>query len=415
VLVLDGGRVTQGEQRRQLGGGRGAGERVALDDWAARCGEQTRIPHPSPVGHACTVPRERLPSETFRLPVDRLREGYYSDAYFVLTKQLLEDEDHHPRVLMQVFQKRESVLGGIDEAIAVLREGTGHHGSGGEWIAGFDQLEVRALHESDLIAPHETVLTIEGDYSLFAHLETVYLGVLARRTLIMRNVREVVAAAAGKQILYFPARHDHWLVQTGDGWAAHVAGAIGVSTDAQASWWGGRGVGTVPHALIAAYGGDTVRAATAFAERFADELRVTVLVDFDNDSVATALAVADALGDRLWGVRLDTSETLVDKALAGEGKGPQLRGVNLELTRKVRAALDAAGHERVKIVCSGGFDARRIVNFERAGAPVDAYGVGSSLIRGANDFTADVVLVDGKPCTKVGRELRPNPRLAVVR
>jgi len=367
------------------------------------------------------VPHERLPSETFRLPVDRLRDGYYSDAYFVLTKQLLENVDHHPRVLMQVFQKQESVLGGIDEAIAVLREGAGHHGAGGEWLGGWDRLEVKALHESDEIAPHETVLTIEGDYALFAHLETVYLGVLARRTLVMRNVREVVAAADGKQILYFPARHDHWLVQTGDGWAAHVAGAIGVSTDAQASWWGGRGVGTVPHALIAAYGGDTVRAATAFADRFATQLRVTVLVDFDNDSVGTAIAVADALGDRLWGVRLDTSETLVDKALAGEGEGegegegPHLRGVNLELVRKVRAALDGAGHGRVKIVCSGGFDAKRIAAFEQAGAPVDAYGVGSSLIRGANDFTADVVLVDGEPCAKVGRGLRPNPRLSVVR
>ena len=87
----------------------------------------------------------------------------------------------------------------------------------------------------------------------------------------MRNVHEVVEAANGKPILYFPARHDHWLVQTGDGWAAHVAGAIGVSTDAQASWWGGRGVGTVPHGLIAAYGGDTALA----ARKFADALRGT--------------------------------------------------------------------------------------------------------------------------------------------
>ena len=360
------------------------------------------------------MPHERLPSETFRLPVDRLRDGYYSDAYFVLTKQLLENVDHHPRVLMQVFQKQESVLGGIDEAIALLREGAGHHGPGGEWIGGWDRLEVNALYESDEIAPHETVLTIEGDYALFAHLETVYLGVLARRTLVMRNVREVVAAADGKQILYFPARHDHWLVQTGDGWAAHVAGAIGVSTDAQASWWGGRGVGTVPHALIAAYGGDTVRAATAFAERFAAQLRVTVLVDFDNDSVGTAIAVADALGDRLWGVRLDTSEALVDKALAGESDGRKLRGVNVRLVQRVRSALDGAGHGRVKIVCSGGFDAERIAGFEQAGASVDAYGVGSSLIRGANDFTADVVMVDGRPGGKVGRELRPNDRLSPV-
>ena len=99
----------------------------------------------------------------------------------------------------------------------------------------------------------------------------------------------MVQAARGKSILYFPARHDHWLVQTGDGWAAHVAGAIGVSTDAQASWWGGRGIGTVPHGLIAAYGGDTVLAAREFADASA-EMNITVLVDFDNDSVQTALA-----------------------------------------------------------------------------------------------------------------------------
>ena len=184
---------------------------------------------------------------------------------------------------------------------------------------------MHALHEGDEIEPHETVMTIEGGYALFAHLETVYLGSLARRSLVMRNVREVVEAARGKQILFFPARHDHWLVQTGDGWAAHVAGAIGVSTDAQASWWGGRGIGTVPHGLIAAYGGDTVAAARAFADRYADEMNVTVLVDFDNDSVQTALEVADALGDRLWGVRLDTSETLVDRSLLGRDGRLQAR------------------------------------------------------------------------------------------
>ena len=162
--------------------------------------------------------RQRLDPAIFRLPVERIRRGYYSDAYFVYTKQLLEAENHHPRVTMQVFQKHESVLGGIDEAIAVLKLGAGHERDG-EWVPGWDQLEVHALHEGDAIAPHETVLTIEGDYSLFAHLETVYLGSLARRSLIMRNVEEVVEAAGGKQIFYFPARHDHWLVQTGDGWA----------------------------------------------------------------------------------------------------------------------------------------------------------------------------------------------------
>ena len=258
-------------------------------------------------------------------------------------------------------------------------------------------------------------MTIEGDYSLFAHLETVYLGCMARRTLVMRNVRRVVEAAQGKPILFFPARHDHWLVQTGDGWAAHVAGAIGVSTDAQASWWGGRGIGTVPHGLIAAYGGDTVVAARKFADRFAHEMNVTVLVDFRNDSVATALEVAEALGDDLWGVRLDTSDKLADEALRRLHGDEAPKGVAPELVELTREQLDARGFDRVRIVASGGFTVDRITAFEDAGVPVDAYGVGSSLLRGANDFTADVVMVDGRAGGKVGRELRPNERLSVVR
>jgi nicotinate phosphoribosyltransferase len=315
---------------------------------------------------------------------------------------------------MQVFQRQEAVLGGVDEAIAVLKAGAGRRGPDGTWVDGWGELEVHALHEGDEIAPWETVMTIEGDYALFAHLETVYLGSLARRTLVMRNVREVVEAANGKPIFYFPARHDHWLVQTGDGWSAHVAGAIGVSTDAQASWWGGTGIGTVPHGLIAAYGGDTVLAARKFADRFAGEMNVTVLVDFANDSVGTALAVADALGDRLWGVRLDTSGQLVDRALWEEMGDITPTGVNPRLVEKVRGALDDAGHGGVRIVASGGFAAPRIREFEAAGVPVDAYGVGSSLIRGSNDFTADVVCVEGRPGAKVGRRYRPNPRLSPV-
>ncbi|MDQ6607131.1 MAG: quinolinate phosphoribosyl transferase [Actinomycetota bacterium] len=356
---------------------------------------------------------ERLHPDIFRLPVDRIRAGYYSDAYFVYTKRLLEEEGHHPRVMMQVFQKEQSLLGGIDEAIAILRLCTGRD-ENGIWIPGWDELVVHALYEGDKIAPRETVMSIEGDYSLFAHLETVYLGSLARRSLIMRNVAAVVEAARGKPIFYFPARHDHWLVQTGDGWAAHVAGAIGVSTDAQASWWGGTGIGTVPHGLIAAYGGDTVLAARKFAERFHDQMNITVLVDWENDSVQTALKVAEALGPTLWGVRLDTSEHLVDRALLEEMGGFRPTGVNPRLVEKVRAALDQAGFPGVRIVASGGFDAQRITEFEAGRVPVDAYGVGSSLIRGQNDFTADVVIVDGRPCAKVGRGYSANPRLQRV-
>jgi nicotinate phosphoribosyltransferase len=167
----------------------------------------------------------------------------------------------------------------------------------------------------------------------------------------------------------------------------------------------------VPHALIAAFGGDTVAAARAFAERFAAEMNVTVLVDFENDSVGTALEVAEALGEQLWGVRLDTSERMVDKALWHDMGEFKPTGVNPQLVRRVRDALDEAGHARVQIVVSGGFDAAKIAEFERLGAPVDAYGVGSSLVRGENDFTADVVRVEGRHVAKAGRRFNPNARL----
>ncbi|HEY3462045.1 MAG TPA: hypothetical protein VGK62_01155 [Gaiellaceae bacterium] len=353
--------------------------------------------------------RKRLPPEVFDLPVEKMRAGWYTDAYFNHARETLLADGRHPRVLVQVFQKNHAWLGGMDEAIAVLRL-CSHEPDG---------LTIRALHDGDRIEPWETVLTIEGDYTTFAHLETVYLGTLARRTLITTNVVRVLEAANGKQIIFMPARFDHHRVQAGDGYAAYVAGRItgfeiGVTSDEQASWWGGRSIGTVPHSLIAAYGGDTVLAARTFAEWAPPDMAVTVLVDFANNSVRTALEVAEALGDRLWGVRLDTSETLVDRSLWEEMSDFRPTGVNERLVRKTRDALDTAGFDSVRIVVSGGFTVEKIRAFEERGVPVDAYGVGSSLIRGANDFTADVVLTDGRPSGKFGRRLRENPRLEPV-
>jgi nicotinate phosphoribosyltransferase len=353
--------------------------------------------------------RTRLDPALFDFPVEKMRAGWYSDAYFNHARDTLLRDGRHPHVVMQVFQKRHAWLGGMDEAIAIIKL-CSHD---------YDGLQIRALFDGDRIEPYEPVMHIEGDYTAFAHLETVYLGTLARRTLITTNVVHVLEAANGKPIIFMPARHDHHRVQAGDGYAAYVAGQIvgteiGVTSDEQASWWGGRGIGTVPHALIAAYDGDTVLAARKFADWAPAAMNVTVLVDFDNDSVTTALAVADALGDRLWGVRLDTSESLVDRSLLDALGDFKPTGVNERLVWKVRDALDARGHSHVRIVASGGFTVEKIEQFERNGVPVDAYGVGSSLIRGSNDFTADIVMTDGRPSAKVGRHYRPSDRLEPV-
>ena len=226
----------------------------------------------------------------------------------------------------------------------------------------------------------------------------------------MRNVHEVVEAADGKPILYFPARHDHWLVQTGDGWAAHVAGAIGVSTDAQASWWGGRGVGTVPHGLIAAYGGDTALAARKFADRFAHDMNVTVLVDFANDSLGDGARGGRCARRRPVGRPARHLRRAWPTSASRERYGDDApTGVNAELVRLVRAELDAHGRRDVKIVVSGGFTADRIRAFEaarRAGRRLRRRLVADPRLERLHGRRR---VVDGRPGGKVGRELQPEP------
>ncbi len=363
--------------------------------------------------------RHRLDPAIFNLPLEKMRDGYYSDTYFNRAREILERDGYRPRVRIQVFQRSSSVLCGIDEAIAILKTCSGRR-DGTHWRDGWNQLDVHALYDGDRIEPFETVMTIEGDYDLVAHLETPYLGVLSRRTRIATNARAIVDAAGGKDVLFFPARFDHHLVQTGDGYAAYISGALGVSTDANAEWWGSRGMGTVPHALIAAYAGDTVLATKKFADHIDPSVNVISLVDFDNDCVRTSLAVARALGKRLWGVRLDTSGTLVDASVIPQMGTFPPTGVNPQLVRNVRDALDAEGFGFVKIVASGGFNSARISAFERERVPVDAYAVGSAFFdgNGTYDYTADIVAIQEagawRECHKVGRPERPNPRLSQV-
>jgi nicotinate phosphoribosyltransferase len=394
----------------------------------------------------------RLPFHVFDLPIQEIRRGYRSDVYFWREKLILERNGYNPPVTMQVFQKKRAVLCGIDEAIAILRVGTGHYTDLNKahklfdqlikvkmdlrksrytdearfislmqerleveneldsiWVDEFDQLKITALSDGDELEPYESVMHIEGPASSFAHLETVYLGVLARRTKIASNVRQCVQGAQGKPVLFFGARFDHFSVQGGDGYAASVGGAEAVSTDAGAEWWGSRGIGTIPHALIACYRGDTTLATRKFYEHIAEgtDIRVIALVDYHNDCVQTSLEVARELNDILWAVRLDNSGTMVDRSLWDEMMQFDPRGVNVRLAEKVREALDREGFSHVKIIVSGGFNADKIAFFEQQKAPVDIYAVGSFLLAGIYDFTADIVKVNGERESKVGREYRP--------
>jgi len=362
----------------------------------------------------------------------RMREGWYTDRYFLRTTETLKHAGRSPQVRMQLFAKKDGVLAGVYEALRMLETQLAPS-PGASTRATLRDLTIDTLLEGDIIRPWESVMHIEGPYLAFSHLETTLLGVLARRTLVATNVRRVMEAANGKQVIFMAARHDDWRVQTPDGYAAMVGGAGSVSSAAGGAWWGLAGVGTMPHAVIAAFDGDVVAATLAFAAYVRDcepDVQVVSLVDYRNDVVADSLAVAHAMCERfgpgsLAAVRIDTSEMLEDVSLVGAADsdflaGEPRTGVSSALVRRLRAALDAAGFPEVGIFVSGGFVPTKMRRFEEAGVPVAGYGVGSSTL-GHNrgdvdglvtgfDFTADVVRVDGRAESKEGRSEHANPR-----
>lgn len=349
--------------------------------------------------------RKRLDAALFQHAAERLRSGEYAERAIAIAGSVARAARKSPRVVMQFTAKQGGWLAGIDEAIAILKLG----------VDDWNGLVVNALYEGDLVEEWDTALSVEGDYATFAHLETLLLGVLAHRTRVCTNVREIVDIARTKRVLFLGARDEHFAMQPGDGFAALIGGAEGVCTSAHSSLMNGRMVVTVPHSLIAAFGGNTVAATKALASQVGDDVHLLALVDYDNDVVGSSVEVARALGERLWAVRLDTSEHMVDRSLLGQLGDFRPTGVNPQLVWNVRNALDAEGFGDVQIVVSGGFDAARVQEFEDEGAPVDAYGIGAAAYRGTFDFTADIVTVGGRAQARAGRKVRENPKLERVK
>lgn len=444
---------------------------------------------------------KRLTNSTFKLDIERMRQGWYSDKYFVniaQTLQVLADNNYRfagqspfldklgidpaslptgdIEVEMQFFTRRQprALLAGVDKALSMLRHCTGYTTEEGECVETWPHLRVEAVQDGAMTYYNgdplrvQPVLRVKGRYRDFALLETPILGALARGSRIATNVYNTLEAARGKPVLFFPARFDAHEVQAADGYAYDIAvrrfnrdyqqqvGSF-VSTDAQGDWWGGFGGGTVAHAAIACFLGDTVEAMLAFAAVRPVEQPRIALVDFNNDNVGTSLAVLSAMFERyqafcqagnegeadkyrLFGVRLDTSTSMRDISVPPLGDKRLDNGVNPRLCWIVRQAIDSAWeswdltpewHGRaaeycrnVQIVVSGGFNPQKITWFEELGVPVDIYGIGSSLMSndealGTNtDFTADVVRVKINEkwldLAKAGRFATDNPELEPV-
>ena len=330
------------------------------------------------------------PNPHFQPAADVL-SGETADVYFERARSILAAERLDPVVTMEIFARGEGILCGAEESIAYLREIFAE-------VADPDPI-VESLHDGDPIASKEVVMRLQARYSSFGLYETAILGILASGSGWATAARRVVDAAAPIPVIGFGARHVHPSVADQLDYASVVGGCVGASTPAGARLAGLAPTGTMPHALILIFG-DTLRAAEAFDRHIDPDVPRIVLVDTFKDEAEEALRVADALGDRLWGVRLDT---------------PSERGrVTPDLVKEVRARLDLAGHPDVKIVVSGGIDVDRIGVFRDAGAPVDSFAVGSAISKASPiDFTGDLKEIDGRPVAKRGRipGRSENPRL----
>jgi nicotinate phosphoribosyltransferase len=440
---------------------------------------------------------KRLTNETFKLDIDRMRRGWYSDKYFENINQMLvalsaESYTYSGRypglpegisfegipvgdieVEMQWFTRRPgtTIVVGIDKALVMLKHATGYFAAD-KFLNTSDKLEVWAIHDGCKVTydgdPEnvQPVLRVRGRYRDFAVLETPTLGILTRSSRVATNVYETFVAARGKPVLFFPARFDLHEVQAADGYAYNIAVQrfnldnekdIGtfISTDAQGDWWGGAGGGTVAHAAIASFLGDTAEAMMQFARVLPPSIPRIALVDFNNNSVLDSVRVLDAmyakyreLKDagknteaekyRLYGVRVDTSGSIRDVSVPPLGEPSLDLGVTPRLVFNIRQGLDSAWLRwnlpdsqqkaaqefcrSVKIVVSGGFNPDKIRKFEVLGVPVDTYAVGSYLFNNngptITDFTADVVRVKvhGKwvDMAKKGRAANDNPDLIRV-
>lgn len=430
---------------------------------------------------------KRLPIDTFQIDKERMVEGWYSDVYFRNISKILNQLSNEGYIFknqdignieveMQIFSRRRPfcILGGIDEALALLKSTTGYWDDEDNFVNTFSNLDVKACHDG--MKAHyngnpknvEPVIKIRGRYRDFSILETPMLGSLTEASRIATNVYRVLEAARGKDILFFPARFAHYKLQALHGYAYSLGvkaynNDYGknslrlISTDGQGEWWGGKGGGTISHSYIATFHGDTPEAMLQFSRLMPLDVNRIALVDFENDCIGTTLNVLKAMFDKynyyikkgeekeakkykLFGVRPDTSSSLRDESVEPLGDKELDNGVNARLIFKLRQNIDDAYKEwnltgekkkrakdyceDVKIIATGGFKPEKIRRFEKSQVPVDIYGIGSWLLsnsstEGTNtDFTADVVRVkkDGEwiDMAKVGREPSDNEKLVRV-
>ena len=308
---------------------------------------------------------------------DEILAGRTADVYFERTLEILKRNDLNPRVRAEFAVKGLpgsmpwAVFTGLEEVFALL-EGR--------------PVSLRGFPEGSFIRPHLPVFEIEGPYQTFAQLETAILGLVCQSSGVATKAARVRHAAGNKTLISFGARRMHPSVAPVIERAAYIGGCDGVSVLKSAELLGADPTGTMPHALILAFG-DTLEAVKRYDEAIEPGVPRVALIDTYMDEKFEAIRVADALGTTLDGIRLDTPGSR--------------RGDFAQIIQEVRWELELRGHSHVRIIVSGGLDENSV----RALRPlVDGYGVGTSIANaGTIDFSMDIVEIEGQPSAKRGK------------
>ena len=306
-----------------------------------------------------------------------IRDGLTTDVYFERTVQIIREAglDRHVRAEFSVKSLPSgmpwAVLAGLEEVYAL--------------VDGLD-ISIRGMPEGTIVRPHEPIMEIEGSYLSFAVLETAILGLLCESSGVATKAARIRHLAGQRILASFGARRMHPAVAPVVERAAFIGGCDGVSVVMAALDLGEDPTGTTPHSLMLLVG-DTVEAMRLYDRIVPEQARRIALIDTFLDEKFEAVRVAEALGDRLFGVRLDTPGSR--------------RGNFVQILREVRWELDLRGFQHVQLIASGGLDEASVAELQPY---VDGFGVGTSIANARTiDFGMDIVEIEGKPVAKRGK------------
>lgn len=349
----------------------------------------------------------------------------YADKYFLRSNEILKAEGLNPWVNMQVFVRQgPGKVDGMDEAVRLIADNSNIAQVGGR---------IYAKRDGDAYQSTETVMNIVAPIQEIMELETIYLGALTKGITLAnggktpdlkdigKNVAQVVELAGKRPVLYFGARHWHYEMDAAIAKTAFDNGASDASTDNGAATLGKKGVGTIPHALenIYAwkYGKDNavVEATKAFDRVMDPAIRRIALVDYNNKEITDSIATAEALGDRLFGVRVDTpGENIAEGGFPSENGDPGHywtgTGVTIKGVGNLRQGLDRKGYRDVKIILTSGFsNPNKVQAFDEAKKALGLQlydGIGAGFLDGPRTATADIIAV-GETIDDVDYNVKP--------